>query len=234
MSNCRHTPEQALRKLREADRLLSGGQELPEVLKHLEIAEATYHLWRNQYGGMKADDVKHLKELEAENSEAQSDRRRSGPGYSGSEGAVGGTDVAPMSSLRPTFCLITGCRASMRARPRPPFGVSEWPRAFHTGYQRDRSVEPAAPQSGQDQGQLPDRGIGDQAALPRDPERRPGLNPDARVDQSNAGVENPIRRPDPQLTTRPAYTVFRTPSVAAAVAQRVCSASATTGASEGW
>src|SRR2546423_14676940 len=67
MSRRRHTPEQVVRKLREADRLLSEGSELPEVLKHLEIAEATYHRWRNQYGGMKADDVKRLKELEREN-----------------------------------------------------------------------------------------------------------------------------------------------------------------------
>jgi putative transposase len=67
MSRRRHTPEQIVRKLREADRLLSEGQELPEVFKHLEIAEATYHRWRTQYGGMKADDVKRLKELEAEN-----------------------------------------------------------------------------------------------------------------------------------------------------------------------
>jgi putative transposase len=43
------------------------GQELPEVLKFLEVSEATYHRWRTQYGGMKADDVKRLKELEAEN-----------------------------------------------------------------------------------------------------------------------------------------------------------------------
>jgi len=67
MSRRRHTPEQIVRKLREADRLLSEGQELPKVVKHLEIAEATYHRWRNQYGGMKADDVKRLKELETEN-----------------------------------------------------------------------------------------------------------------------------------------------------------------------
>ena len=67
MSRRRHTPEQIVRKLREADRLLSEGQELPEVVKYLEIAEATYHRWRNQYGGMKADDVKRLKELETEN-----------------------------------------------------------------------------------------------------------------------------------------------------------------------
>jgi putative transposase len=63
----RHTPEQVVRKLREADRLLGEGQELPEVLKALEISEATYHRWRAQFGGMKADDVKRLKELEAEN-----------------------------------------------------------------------------------------------------------------------------------------------------------------------
>ncbi len=67
MSRRRHTPEQVVRKLREADRLLSEGSELPEVLKHLEIAEATYHRWRNQFGGMKADDAKKLKELEREN-----------------------------------------------------------------------------------------------------------------------------------------------------------------------
>jgi putative transposase len=43
------------------------GMELPEVWKHLEVSEATYHRWRTQFGGMKADDVKRLKELEAEN-----------------------------------------------------------------------------------------------------------------------------------------------------------------------
>jgi transposase len=67
MSRRRHTPEQIVRKLREADRLLGEGQELPEVVKRLGVAEATYHRWRNQYGGMKADDVKRLKELEMEN-----------------------------------------------------------------------------------------------------------------------------------------------------------------------
>ena len=67
MSRRRHTPEQIVRKLREADRLLGEGMELPEVWKHLEVSEATYHRWRNQFGGMKADDVKRLKELEAEN-----------------------------------------------------------------------------------------------------------------------------------------------------------------------
>jgi len=67
MSRRRHTPEQVVRKLREADRLLGEGVELPEVFKQLEVSEQTYYRWRNQFGGMKAEDVKRLKELEAEN-----------------------------------------------------------------------------------------------------------------------------------------------------------------------
>ena len=68
MSRRRHTPEQVVRKLREADRLLGEGHELPEVIKQLEVSEQTYYRWRNQFGGMNADDVKRLKELEQENS----------------------------------------------------------------------------------------------------------------------------------------------------------------------
>jgi transposase-like protein len=67
MKRRRHTPEQIVRKLRDADRLLAEGQEVPEVAKHLEVSEATYHRWRVQYGGLKADDVRRLKELEGEN-----------------------------------------------------------------------------------------------------------------------------------------------------------------------
>ena len=63
----RHTPEQIVRKLREADRLLAEGKDLEEVARHLEVSEPTYHRWRAQYGAMKADDVKRLKELEREN-----------------------------------------------------------------------------------------------------------------------------------------------------------------------
>ncbi len=67
MKRRRHTPEQIVRKLREADRLLGEGSEVPEVAKAMEVSEATYHRWRAQYGGMKANDVKRLKELEREN-----------------------------------------------------------------------------------------------------------------------------------------------------------------------
>ena len=67
MKRRRNTPEQIIRKLREADRLLGEGRTVPEVARALEVSEATYHRWRNQYGGMRADDVKRLKELEREN-----------------------------------------------------------------------------------------------------------------------------------------------------------------------
>jgi putative transposase len=67
MKQRRHTPEQVIRKLREADRLLAEGKGVGEVCRHLEVSEPTYHRWRNQFGGMKADDVKRLKELEREN-----------------------------------------------------------------------------------------------------------------------------------------------------------------------
>ena len=63
----RHTPEQIIRKLAEGNKLLAGGQELDEVCRHLEIAESTWHRWVTQYGGMKANDAKRLKELEGEN-----------------------------------------------------------------------------------------------------------------------------------------------------------------------
>jgi putative transposase len=64
----RHTPEQVIRKLREAERLIGEGKTIPEAAKELGISEQTYHRWRNQYGGMKANDAKRLKELERENS----------------------------------------------------------------------------------------------------------------------------------------------------------------------
>jgi transposase-like protein len=67
MKRRRHTPEQIIRKLREAERLLGEGKTIPEAARELGISEQTFHRWRNQYGGMKADDAKRLKELEREN-----------------------------------------------------------------------------------------------------------------------------------------------------------------------
>jgi putative transposase len=67
MKRRRHTPEQAVRKIREGERLLNEGSDLAEVLRQLEVTESTFNRWRAQYGGMKADEAKRLKNLEAEN-----------------------------------------------------------------------------------------------------------------------------------------------------------------------
>ena len=67
MKRHRHSPEQAVRKIREGERVLNEGQDLVKVLRLLEITEATFNRWRNQYGGMKADEAKRLKTLEDEN-----------------------------------------------------------------------------------------------------------------------------------------------------------------------
>jgi putative transposase len=67
MKQRHHTPEQVIRKLAEGDKLLNQGEDIAEVCRHLEIAESTWHRWRAQYGGMKANDVKRLKDLEHEN-----------------------------------------------------------------------------------------------------------------------------------------------------------------------
>ncbi len=67
MKRHRHTPEQAVRKLREGERLLNEGKDLAEMLRHLEIAESTWNRWRSQYGGMSTNQAKRLKELESEN-----------------------------------------------------------------------------------------------------------------------------------------------------------------------
>lgn len=63
----RHSPEQIVAKLRDADAMLNAGKEVADVLQKLEISEATYSRWRNQYGGMKSEEAKRLKQLEIEN-----------------------------------------------------------------------------------------------------------------------------------------------------------------------
>ena len=67
MKRKRHGPEQIIRKLREAEALQSEGKTIAEVCQRLEVSEQTFHRWRNQYGGMKAQEAKRLKELEQEN-----------------------------------------------------------------------------------------------------------------------------------------------------------------------
>jgi putative transposase len=67
VKNNRHTPEQIVRKLRQAEARLAAGATVPEAARELGISEATFHRWRNQYDGMSSSEAKRLKELEKEN-----------------------------------------------------------------------------------------------------------------------------------------------------------------------
>jgi len=63
-SRKRHTPEQVVRKLAQADRMLVEGKDVAAVCRELQVCEQAYYRWRNQFGGLKADDAKRLKDLE--------------------------------------------------------------------------------------------------------------------------------------------------------------------------
>ncbi len=67
MKGKKHSAEQIIRKLREADGMLAAGKTIGQACQALEVSEQTFHRWRNQYGGMKAEEAKRLKELETEN-----------------------------------------------------------------------------------------------------------------------------------------------------------------------
>lgn len=67
MKRTRHTPEQIIQKLREADAILASGRSVAQAVQALGVSEQTYNRWRSQYGGMKAEEAKRLRELEAEN-----------------------------------------------------------------------------------------------------------------------------------------------------------------------
>lgn len=67
MSRKRYTPEQIIGMLREAEVLLSQGRKTGEVCRQLGVSEQSYYRWRREYGGLKVDQAKRLKELEKEN-----------------------------------------------------------------------------------------------------------------------------------------------------------------------
>ena len=69
MSRRRHSPEQIITALREAEVGLANGKTVGMVSRDLGISEQTYYRWRKEYGGMKVDQARHLKELERENAQ---------------------------------------------------------------------------------------------------------------------------------------------------------------------
>ncbi len=67
MSRKRHKPEEIVAKLRQVDVRLAQGQTVADAIPSIGVTEVTYYRWRNEYGGLKSDQIKRLKELETEN-----------------------------------------------------------------------------------------------------------------------------------------------------------------------
>ena len=63
----RPKPEEIVAKLRQADVLISQGQSVAEAIRALAVSEVTYYRWRREYGGLKSDQVRRMKDLETEN-----------------------------------------------------------------------------------------------------------------------------------------------------------------------
>jgi len=68
MARKRHTAEEIVAKLRQVDVLMAQGRPVADAVRAIGVTEVTYYRWRNEYGGLKGDQVKRLKELETENS----------------------------------------------------------------------------------------------------------------------------------------------------------------------
>jgi putative transposase len=68
MPRKKYTPEEIVAKLRQVDVLVSQGQTMADAIRQIGVSEVTYYRWRQEYGGLKTDQVKRLKELETENS----------------------------------------------------------------------------------------------------------------------------------------------------------------------
>lgn len=67
MAKKKHTPEQIIQKLREVEVLVAEGATIVDAVRHIGVTEQTYYRWRSEYGGMRTDQAKRLKELEKEN-----------------------------------------------------------------------------------------------------------------------------------------------------------------------
>jgi putative transposase len=107
--------------------MLAEGIEVPEVAKALEVSEATYHRWRAQFGGMKADDVKRLKEFERENQTLKRIVANKEVEIEGLKEIAKGRMKVKLASVRSSF--LVGCGASRRrcarrlSAPGASFGV---------------------------------------------------------------------------------------------------------------
>lgn len=152
-------PEQVVRKLREGERLLNDGKDLTEVLRTLEISEATWNRWRAQYGGVKASEANRLKQLESENARLKGwwPTRR---GHRHAQGAGRGKLLTPdrrrraVGHLRERFgvserraCRVVGAHRSTHRLPRRDTAKA-WTEVNHKRIQRLWRDESCAGRSG--------------------------------------------------------------------------------------
>jgi DNA-binding transcriptional MerR regulator len=114
MKRRRHTPEQIIRKLREAERLQAEGADIATVARHLEISEQTFHRWRAQCGGMKASDAKRLKNLEKENQRLKRIVADQALDIYGTRGSRKGKLVSPARRRRAVWMLMDRLAISER------------------------------------------------------------------------------------------------------------------------
>jgi transposase-like protein len=152
MKNRKHTPEQITRKLAEGEKLLGEGKSIEEVARHLEITEATWYRWRNQYGGMKTDDTKKAEGAGEGEPAPEANRCRPGSRHRHVEGAEPGKLLTPDCRRRPVValqdqfgvterraCRVVGQpRSTQRLKPPVPSDDELALRAFLRDFSRRR------------------------------------------------------------------------------------------------
>ena len=76
MAKRKHTPEEIINKLREAEVVVAAGSTVVEASRRIGVSEQTFYRWRAEYGGLRIDQARRLKQLETENSRLKSDLPR--------------------------------------------------------------------------------------------------------------------------------------------------------------
>ena len=131
MPKKRHSPEQIIGKLRDADAMLAAGKTIGQVCQSLEVSEQTFHRWRAQYGGMKAEEAKRLKHVEEENKRLEEAFGRGGTRQGDPQGGPPGKLLSPARrratvghvqrqlgvSERRACRALGQCRSSQRYQP---------------------------------------------------------------------------------------------------------------------
>ena len=112
MPKKRYTPEEIVAKLRQVDVLVSQGQNIADAIRQIGVSEVTYYRWRQEYGGLKADQVKRLKQLEQENTSSAQGSLRPDPGQAHSAGGCPGKLLSP---ARRRACIEQKSKRSVHA-----------------------------------------------------------------------------------------------------------------------